>query len=132
VRKIYIDLGIKIVFDGLDRLSNRPASAAKDIPYHAIGIIDYRSADGAECTNGHVLYIKPAYHGTEEGAGIRSYAMAHPEFPHETTVDQWFTESQFESYRSLGFYIANQVIKDKEVHDALKAYLAPKLVHPKG
>ena len=113
VRKIYIDLGIKIVFDGLDRLSNRPASAAKDIPYHAIGIIDYRSADGAECTNGHVLYIKPAYHGTE-GAGIVSYATAHDTFPHEDTADQWFSESQFESYRSLGVEITNTIL-DRDV-----------------
>ena len=109
-------------------------------PYHAIGTIRYAKADGADADeknadekyDGKIIYIKPAYHGTEKSAGIRSYAMANPEFPHETTVDQWFTESQFESYRSLGFYIANEVIKDKEVHDALKAYLAPKLVHPKG
>ena len=37
---------------------------------------------------------------------MRSYATAHPTFPHESTADQWFTESQFESYRSLGFDIA--------------------------
>jgi hypothetical protein len=78
-------------------------------PYHAIGIIDYRSADGAECTNGHVLYIKPAYHGTE-GAGIVSYATAHDTFPHEDTADQWFSESQFESYRSLGVEITNTIL----------------------
>ncbi|MGA8321534.1 MAG: hypothetical protein WB774_12105 [Xanthobacteraceae bacterium] len=87
--KNYIDLGIRIVFDGLDKLSNRSANAAKDILYHAIGIIDYRSADGAECTNGHVLYIKPAYHGTE-GAGIVSYATAHDTFPTKTPLISGF------------------------------------------
>ena len=25
-------------------------------------------------------------------------------FPHESTLDQWFSESQFESYRTLGRY----------------------------
>ena len=33
------------------------------------------------CEDGPVIYIKPAYHGTETSAGIRSYAMAHEEFP---------------------------------------------------
>jgi hypothetical protein len=32
--------------------------------------------------------------------------VAHPDFPHESTANQWFTESEFESYRQLGLYIA--------------------------
>jgi hypothetical protein len=119
VRKIYIDLGIRIRFDRLKSLKNRPKEdmcedERRDIPYYAIGDIDYETADGKEpgCENGIVLYIKPAYHGTE-GAGIVSYATAHKTFPHETTTDQWFTESQFESYRSLGFEIANTILHDE-------------------
>ena len=130
-RKIYIDLGIRIEFDTLaplDALRNRPTDGITTdagqgqgigqgvkIPYHAIGIIDYPSADDSAdgehtCEPGYVLYIKPAYHGTE-GAGIRSYATAHNEFPHETTLDQWFTELQFESYRSLGLDIVDDILK---------------------
>ena len=41
-----------------------------------------------------------------------SYALANSAFPHERTSDQWFSESQFESYRSLGFYIADGLITD--------------------
>jgi hypothetical protein len=121
VRKIYIDLGIRIRFDRLKSLKNRPKEdmcedERRDIPYYAIGDIDYETADGKEpgCENGIVLYIKPAYHGTE-GAGIVSYATAHKTFPHETTTDQWFTESQFESYRSLGFEIANTILHDEVI-----------------
>jgi hypothetical protein len=116
VRKIYIDLGIAIEFYGLERLMNRPGSTVKDderknIPYHAIGVIKYLEADGEEggCYNGIILYIKPAFHGFE-AAGIVSYATAHQAFPHETTTDQWFTESQFESYRSLGAGITDRVL----------------------
>ena len=29
--------------------------------------------------------------------GIRNYAAGHPDFPHESTGDQWFSESQFEA-----------------------------------
>jgi hypothetical protein len=111
VRKIYIDLGIRIRFVGLEALRNHPSALDGDptkIPYFAIGTIDYKEADGGG-NNGYVLYIKPAYHGTE-GAGIRSYATANQKFPHEATADQWFTESQFEGYRSLGLEIANDIL----------------------
>jgi hypothetical protein len=117
VRKVYIDLGIRIRFDALQSIKNRPKGEPteqqrREIPYYTIGVVDYESADGAEegCENGIILYIKPAYHGTE-GAGIVSYATAHPTFPHETTTDQWFTESQFESYRSLGLEITNSILQ---------------------
>jgi len=119
VRKIFIDLGVRITFKGLDKLKNHPTAEqltqAKDgIQYYALGTIHYRSADGADCEDGAILYIKPAVHGTDnEGAGVRSYAIAQKTFPHETTGDQWFTEAQFESYRSLGLDIVNTVLKSK-------------------
>jgi hypothetical protein len=136
VRKIYIDLGIRITFDTLQGLQNRPSKkelrrdpdgedeARKKIPYHALGIIHYFDADGAGCENGTIIYVKPAYHGTE-GAAIRSYATANKTFPHETTADQWFTESQFESYRALGLDIGKNVFDRPEVRGALLEYLTP-------
>jgi hypothetical protein len=133
VRKIYIDLGIRIEFKELESLCNRPTGNVpppRSVPYCAIGTIEYDSAgaDGPDCENGKVIYIKPAYHGTE-GAAIRSYAIAHKTFPHETTVDQWFTESQFESYRALGLDIANNVLRQKDVRDALHDFLKAPVHH---
>lgn len=154
VRKIYIDLGIRVTFKGLENLHNRPtdkrlralAAAAAEkiasqgdnaekanargggtaptIPYHAIGTIKYSdpAADGPDCEDGTVIYIKPAYHGTE-GAAIRSYANDNPTFPHETTADQWFTESQFESYRALALDVCDQVFRATDVQDALREFL---------
>jgi hypothetical protein len=128
VRKIYIDLGVRIKFDTLKNLKNRPSKknlrreggsedeARKKIPYHAIGTILYSDADKNGCKDGTVIYIKPAYHGTE-GAAIRSYATANKTFPHETTADQWFTESQFESYRALGLDIGNTVLGYKDARN---------------
>jgi hypothetical protein len=118
IRKIYIDLGIRIDFTGLQDLRNRPPRAGiekpQHIPYHAVGFIDYKVADGDGSFNGTILYIKPALHWTEP-AGIASYAAAHSTFPHETTADQWFTESQFESYRALGFEITDQILRTKDI-----------------
>jgi hypothetical protein len=115
-RKIFIDLGVRIQFPELDRLKNHPrtkdlAKATDGIPYHTIGKIHYGAADGAGCEDGYVIYIKPAIHNTSstEGAAVRSYAESSKAFPHESTADQWFTESQFESYRALGLDIANTV-----------------------
>ena len=132
VRKIYIDLGVAIEFEGLKRLRNRPSPETvlrdfgnEPIPYCAIGTIDYKNADGVECENGSIIYIKPAYHDANEGAGIRSYAKANPTFPHESTADQWFTESQFESYRSLGMEIAQDVLNnDVNARPKLSGFLA--------
>ncbi len=132
VRKIYIDLGVAIEFEGLKRLRNRPSPETvlgdfgnEPIPYCAIGTIDYKNADGVECENGFIIYIKPAYHDANEGAGIRSYAIANPTFPHESTADQWFTESQFESYRSLGLEIAQDILNnDVNARPILSEFLA--------
>ena len=55
---------------------------------------------------GVLIYVKSGYHGVESAA-VRAYAIANPDFPHETTGDQFFSESQFESYRSLGFEIVD-------------------------
>jgi hypothetical protein len=106
VRKISIDLGVSITFTELDKLCTRPEKPTAGMSYIAVGKIHYSKADGPSAADGVILYVKPAYHGIIEGAGVRNYAMANMAFPHESTGDQWFSESQFESYRSLGLEIA--------------------------
>jgi hypothetical protein len=131
VRKIYIDLGIRITFEKLEDLKNRPSektlrrAGEPGIRYHAIGTIRYSdpSADGSGCKDGKVIYIKPAYHGGE-GAAIQAYAKANKAFPHESTTDQWFTESQFESYRALGLDIANDVLDQQDVRVTLERFFS--------
>ena len=41
---------------------------------------------------------------TTNPRNVSNYHAVHPEFPHETTTDQWFSESQLESYRMLGVH----------------------------
>jgi len=88
-----------------------------------LGTIHYKDADGGDCKDGDIVYIKPAYHG-DESAGVRSYALANKDFPHESTADQWFTESQFESYRSLGLEIADNILKHRGVRQIIRDFLA--------
>ncbi|MFM9940440.1 MAG: peptidoglycan-binding domain-containing protein [Hyphomicrobiaceae bacterium] len=112
VAKIRIDFGIPITFRGLDALRKRPDRVAVDIPYHAIGVIDYAAADGGDSQKGVILYIKPAFHSDVISADVRAYALENPDFPHESTLDQWYGESKFESYRQLGFEIMGKVLSD--------------------
>jgi predicted acylesterase/phospholipase RssA len=95
---------------------NRPDDSQAS-PYHAMGVVDYPAADGQKRPDGRdiekgiILYIKPGYHGTEASAGIRSYAISNPSFPHDDTANQWFGESQMESYRALGFEITDGLLR---------------------
>jgi len=115
VRKIWIDLGIRVHFTGLNALRNR---ARKNVdygpglpPYHAVGTIDYPAADGGESECGTILYLKPCFHRNRiVNVGVRNYAALNPDFPHESTADQFFSESQFESYRALGFEMMDSVL----------------------
>jgi len=115
VRKIRADLGIPIDFPAPVRIVPRSADAgarAKGL-YWAVGRIRYSEIDrvskggagdaddSSKAPDGWLLYIKPAFYGTEP-PDVYAYAKAHDEFPHESTVDQFFSESQFESYRMLG------------------------------
>lgn len=113
LRKIWIDLGVRIDLRGLDllkkRFTERP-SPAEEGPYWAIGDIRYGEADGGKSQDGLLLYFKSGLHGTEP-MGVLSYAIAHATFPHETTLNQFFSESQFESYRALGYEIAERAFE---------------------
>ncbi|MCP3471561.1 patatin-like phospholipase family protein [Bradyrhizobium sp. CCGUVB1N3] len=113
LRKVWIDLGVRIDLHGLDRLKKRfkeRPSPAPEEPYWAIGDILYHESDGGDSRNGLLLYFKSGLHGSEP-IGVLSYAISHVSFPHETTLNQFFTESQFESYRMLGYEIAERAFE---------------------
>jgi hypothetical protein len=59
---------------------------------------------------GTVLYIKSSLVG-DEPADLLAYKLQHVTFPQDSTVNQWFTETQFESYRRLGHHIAMTAIR---------------------
>jgi hypothetical protein len=45
-------------------------------------------------------------------ADLYGYRKEHPEFPDQSTSDQFFDEKQFEAYRELGFQLAWNMLKD--------------------
>ena len=56
-----------------------------------------------------LLYVKPTLTG-DEPIDVINYHLANRDFPHEDTIDQWFSESQFESYRKLGFHKMEKLV----------------------
>jgi len=118
IRKIRADLGIPIDFPNGISIYPRsadPVTRARGL-YWAVGRIRYSVVDppptladpaaaaaALDARDGWLLYVKPAFYGSEP-PDIYQYAMANDQFPHESTVDQFFGESQFESYRMLGVH----------------------------
>jgi hypothetical protein len=62
-----------------------------------------------EQNDGMLLYIKASLTG-DEPADVTQYAKAHPDFPHESTANQFFNESQFESYVRLGSHVVEKLV----------------------
>ena len=129
VRKIRIDFGIPIEFGTMTIFPRSPIDTLKT-PGHncAVGRIRYSVVDGADAPDGIIVYIKPACYG-DEPRDIYEYFKTNPTFPHESTSDQFFSESQFESYRMLGAYTMEKFGTDCDgdfrcfVRDILKRHL---------
>ncbi len=115
VRKIRIDFGIPIEF-GTITIYSRSAIETLKVPGHhcAIGRIRYSVVDGDGAPDGVIVYIKPACYG-DEPRDICEYSARNPTFPNESTSDQFFSESQFESYRMLGAYTMEKLCNPQSV-----------------
>ncbi len=107
LRKVRIDLGIPITFH--DR-NTEPLRQKKR--RCAVATIEY-SKVAPTLEDGFLIYVKPLLLGNEP-PDVASYAASHPTFPHQTTADQWFNESQTESYRSLGLLTIEEICQGWE------------------
>jgi hypothetical protein len=65
--------------------------------------------DGEGVENGVLLYLKASLTGNEP-PDVKNYADQNTAFPHQSTDDQWFDESQFESYRRLGYHTIEELV----------------------
>jgi hypothetical protein len=120
--KIRVDLGISIQFEQLPMRSRGDLAGKtfdrtpgkREFAYCALARIPYSCVDYRETPgdlgdiDGCLLYVKPSLNGTE-AADVFHYAKLHPGFPHESTGDQLYSESQFESYRELGYHVMESV-----------------------
>jgi Patatin-like phospholipase len=130
VRKIRIDLGIPIELTTKHIKGEAGEAAGR---YCAMGKILYPEVDGYlnqadyEKRCGRLLYIKPAVYG-DCPPDVRNYRTEHTDFPHQSTVNQFFDESQFESYRALGRHAVGRLCRNrKEPQYGVPTWKAPNL-----
>ncbi|MDD1641564.1 MAG: hypothetical protein LUQ68_08820 [Methylococcaceae bacterium] len=99
-----------------------------------IGKIYYDKYEPEKDPDGWIIYLKASMNGHEDTA-VMQYKAVHPDFPHETTDDQFYAEDQFESYRCLGKDITGQlfgkiILGDQPMHEIaekLNILLTPEL-----
>jgi hypothetical protein len=115
VRHARIDLGVSIQPD-LQELRPDPATGYSRAHYHLCRI-EYPARPGESHGDlGLLLYLKLSVTGNESEL-IRRYRKGDPTFPHQTTLDQFFDEEQFEAYRQLGVHVAEGLFSRTLMND---------------
>jgi hypothetical protein len=105
-RLAFIDFGITIDADLDDlRLNDRGLSRSH---FRFCRIRYPKDERGSEEVCGYLLYLKLSLTGNE-GEFIRRYRLDEPVFPHQSTADQFFSETQFEAYRALGEHVGDKL-----------------------
>jgi hypothetical protein len=104
MRKVRIDLNVPIDFEDQDMQPMREKKRRC-----AVATIRYSAVD-ATWPDGQLIYIKPMLLGTEP-PDVEAYAAENPSFPHQGTGNQWFNESQTESYRMLGLHTLHEICR---------------------
>ncbi len=107
IQMALIDFGIQVTF------SPELAAGTEPTAGFAYGKIYYpkqpdKSGAGDADEPGEILYLKP-YLPTDIAIELQAHSKIRTNFPHDPTTDQFFTESDFESYRRLGEVLANRM-----------------------
>ena len=115
-----MDFGINIEMDGLDEIRSGEQQYARGTilyPDGRVGYLIYLKSsllgdDMVEATVSDDAYVSSPLRSDDrrfdELGYIAHYKAGHPDFPHESTADQFFDETQFECYRALGYQIASR------------------------
>ncbi len=111
IRYAEIDMGITIDID-LSKIREGKS-------HWALGKICYGTGketseqEFCKIEYGYLLYVKSSLTG-DENEYIQTYKRNNANFPDETTADQFFNETQFECYRSLGEHIVLKMLIEIE------------------
>lgn len=128
MRKCRNDFGVSISIDLDDFVFGAPEEHSE--VHCAVGTIHYGDVDPG-APDGTLLFLKTTLTG-DEPADVLNYKSAHPDFPNQSTADQFFDEAQFESYRALGYHTVETVFEDLDpasLRDLSHAELCDALRH---
>ena len=99
VEKCRRDFGVEIEIDTSEIKPNKKTQLSKS--HFAVGKINYPAGVNTPASTGVLLFFKSSLTG-DEPADVLGRRAADRRFPHDTTVNQFFNETQFEAYRALG------------------------------
>jgi hypothetical protein len=102
LQRARIDFGTTISFVQPLKIAAKTLS-----PVGAFAKICYR--ENGEISTGRLIYLKP-WLPDNMPTELKVFKALKESFPHETTMDQFFTESDFESYRRLGEFLAETLV----------------------
>ncbi|WP_337459872.1 hypothetical protein [Cupriavidus basilensis] len=134
IRLARIDMGLEIVVDAaaagdgvlgsvfgtqedfLPAARQNPAAANKC----ALLLNVYRALEPAATRRpvSRIVLLKPCRIASAP-VDVQQYGTGHPAFPQEPTIEQFFNEAQWESYRELGFSIGQLVFGGGAAGDAV-------------
>jgi len=103
VRLAEIDFNAKIRLPYLEEVQTKGGTTTRS--HFTVGSIEY-----SDDTTGVLIYLKLSLTGNEPEY-IFDYKSRQMEFPHQSTLDQFFDEEQFEAYRALGYHVAADVLR---------------------
>jgi hypothetical protein len=104
VRHAALDFGIRIE-PHLDTIRPDPKTRLSQSHATLCRIHYPQVSEQKPAAIGLLLYLKLSVTGNESEL-IRRYRTICPDFPHQSTLDQFFGEEQFEAYRQLGVHVA--------------------------
>ena len=119
VRRIGVDFGAKLEFDSrnqLERIIPRDRGHQYPTGVHFAdqgyikGKIIYPETNGDGTQVESTLILLKSTMIQHLGLLLKGYKGANPDFPDQSTADQFFDEEQFEAYRELGYEIAKKMI----------------------
>lgn len=124
IEKCRVDLGVEIRFRNKLNIPSR--NAPEDVRIkgqrYAIADIFYPEKNGhGQRKRGYLIYLRPTLSGREP-IEIQHYAASNPSFPHQSTGDQFFDETQFEAYRELGLITMDEVLGASDVKDIVSRF----------
>jgi predicted acylesterase/phospholipase RssA len=94
IERCRTDFGVEIVLDASE-MKRQNGLAQR---HFAVGKIRYSNS---EEDDGVIVYLKPTL-AAGDPADVLGYSATDPDFPDDTTANQWFDEAHFENYRALG------------------------------
>jgi hypothetical protein len=122
LRHAYIDMGIDVDIDLTMIRPDRITGLSRS--HCAVGRIRYPDRRDQES---YLIYLKNSLTGDEPEPQL-NYKTLSPDFPHESTADLFFDDSQFESYRGLGVHIAEDTFGTwvtSDLFDLVQRHHAP-------